>query len=579
MLKKILVAIDTETTGLDVWDPRVQTTNVAWYDHKGRSAVFPVSDEIQLIGARHTCSNTIVTKLMFNAKFDIRMLAKIGVLCRGSVIDVLLMAQLLLAEEKNKNLKHLSRKFLSDPYLEEARLKSWLAENKIKVNGRWKKRPYSDVPSFILDPYNLKDAKSTIELFAYLSGGMDKHNLWTVLEREMLLMRKVVLPMEATGIRIDQHEVDRLKIVTTKEMQKLKDELVALTGDPKFNPNSAAQVAEHLYKGALKPQRFSKKTGAPSVDAIALLEQPSPLGTAVSKWRKISKARSTYLDNFDKEFLRVSFNQGGTRTGRFSSSGPNLQNIPRPDESSLLGQMRRCFVARPGRRLIFIDYEQVELRLTAHFSQETHMLQAINNGEDLHGVTCKMMFDIDENHKEWKKKRYLAKTLNFAVIYGTGAATFRETVLKATDGEVWLDLMDAAIYISTYKEKHPGIEKLFSDVATEVANTGGVMNHYGRFLVVSQGKSYTGVNYKIQSTAADLMKMKMLYVADILKGKKTKLLVTVHDELIFDLHPDEKYLVKKLKKAMEELNEFSVPLTCSVSIGKNWHDKKELHIA
>jgi DNA polymerase-1 len=574
LLDKI-VAIDTETTGLDTRNPKVQTTHISWWNNTGKGTSFSIDDTVKKSKLASIANDTNITKIFFNAKFDIRMLSKVGINIRGPVIDVLLMAQMALPEDKNKKLKHLAKKYLKDLYLEEIRLKQWQNANKVKVNGKWVKPPIGTAPRHIVEPYNLKDSRMTMELFYFLSAPFDKYNLWPVLEREMLLMKKVVIPMEDAAVHIDESEVDRLRIATRKEIRSIKDKLLSITKDPLFNPNSPAQVVKHLYSQGAVALRFSKKTGKPSADAIALLDQPSKFGTLISKYRKINKAETTYLKHFNKPLLHVSFNQGGTRTGRFSCSGPNLQNIPRPDEDSLLGQMKRCFIATPGNRLVFIDYEQIELKLTAHFSQEPHMLEAISKGQDLHGITCKILFNKNENSPDWKKYRYIAKTLNFAIVYGVGTDTFRGSILKNTNGEMRLSIVECARYINDYKAKHPMV---VNTIAKEVAKTGGVVNHYGRFMEVNPYKSYVGVNYKIQGSAADLIKQRMLRVSKQLQNRNTKLILQVHDELAFDMPATDRHLIPDIVATMEEKEEFTVPLTCKVSIGKNWFDLKELKI-
>lgn len=579
MIKPRLLALDTETTGLRVHDPKVITTHVSWFNHKGQGNVIEVGNtstitDAQLVTLNERVNDPNNTLLLFNAKFDIPMLAKVGIRPTCHVVDVMLMAQMVKPGEKNKNLKHMSRKFLNDLYLEEIAMKKWMKENPGKVQGH--------APRHIVLPYAYKDARRTLELFHFLEAGMDEYELWPVLEREMTLMRHV-MRMERNGVLIDQSRVDELYIQTTREAKAIKDELVKLTKLPKFNPNSSAQVAKVVYDGSIMPRRFSNKTGKPKVDVVALLESPSTIGSLVVKYRKVTKARSTYLDNLRKVYadgrLRCSFNQGAARTGRFSSSEPNLQNIPRPDNTAL-GNIRSCFIAGQGKRLLFVDYKQIELRLAAHFSGESHMLDAIRKGIDLHGVTCKRMFNIGEIHPKWDELRYVAKTLNFAVLYGTGGETYRLSVLKDTDGAIRLSLHQATSYIDEWKSKHPAIMALFSRVIDDVAKTGGVTNFYGRFLPVDRFEPYVGVNYKIQGTAADFIKMKMMMVSTWLKANnlKTMMLMQVHDELVFELYKEERWIIPRLVKLMEDRSTFQVPLICSVSIGKNWQDKKELKL-
>lgn len=574
LLRKRVISIDTETTGLRVFDPKVRTTHVSWFDSEGHGNVIEANEVHKLAKLQNRVVDNNTTVLLFNAKFDIRTLSKVGIVIKCPIIDVLLVAQKTKPDENTKNLKHMVRKFLKDPFLEEITMKKWMKENPGKVQGH--------APRHIVIPYAYADAKRALELFYYLMPGLDDYKLWTVLEREMLLMRHV-MRMESNGVPINQSTVDKLYVDTTTELKLLREQLIAKTKKPGFNPNSHAQVAEVVYNGTVMPRRFSHKTGKPKVDEVSLLEEPSEIGSLVVRYRKMYKARSTYLDNLRDVYsdgrLRAGFNQGAARTGRFSSSGPNLQNIPRPDKTAL-GRIRSCFEAIKGTRLLFVDYKQIELRLTAHFSGEIHMLEAINKGHDLHDKTCRLMFHIKKRNPEWDTYRFVAKTLNFAVIYGTGGETFRLTVLRETDGKIRLSYYEAASYIENYKSKHPAIMSLFSLVTDEVAKTGGVVNHYGRYMPVDRQTPYVGVNYKIQGTAADFMKMKMILVSQWLKANnlQTKLIMTVHDELIFELYQSEKWIVPHIVKLMEDHTTFKVPLICSVSVGKNWQDKKELKI-
>lgn len=570
MIRKRILAVDSETTGLDTRAPGFTATHASYWTNNGRGKAFPIaSPDFQKLKA--WAEDESITKLIFNAKYDLRVFAIHGITFRGPVIDVLLMAQLVLPDEKRKNLKHLSRKYLKEPYLEEIRLKKWLRENKKTV--------YGDAPAHIVLPYALADARRLLELFFYLSAAIDKFDLWPVVEREMLLMRKVVMPMEDHGIRMDLEAVAELSNTTRKEQAKLRAAAVEITGNPEFNPNSQKQLLKALAdEGIFKPTRFSNKTGKPKADTVSLIEWPSPLATIVMKLRRVSKARTTYLKHFNSEILRVSFNQNGARTGRFSSSDPNLQNIPRPDEDSLLGKMRICFIARKGRRLLFVDYKQLQLRLAAHFSGEQHMIDAINSGKDLHDGTCHRIFEIDKDNPKWEILRYLAKTLNFSMLFGAGATKFRETVLKDTDGEVRLTLQQASTYIQQWKAKHPAIMKMFDTIIKEVSATKGVRTMYGRFMPVDLSKPYVGVNYKIQGSEADMLKERMLRLEEFLLGKKTKIMLQAHDELCFDWHPDDREILPDIKNIMEEFKLFKVPLTCSFSYGKNWYAKKKLEV-
>ena len=556
---------------LDTYSPKVQVTHISHWNERGIGDAFPIENVDKASKLRKQCRKTDSTKLIFNAKFDLRMLTKEGIKLKGPVIDVLLMAQMLLPDEKGKGLKQLVRKFLLEPFIEEVRLMAWLKANKLT------KKDMSKAPRHIIEPYALADARQCFELFVYLSTAMDEYHMWHVLEREMILMQIGVMPMEDEGVNLNESKVSDLQIKTRDALKIIKTQMSELTGSATFNPNSTTQVRDELSKeGVWQPTRFSKKTGAPMTDVIALMEYPSDLGALIMKYRKVSKAATTYLRNFKGKKIRVSFNQGGARTGRFSSSGPNLQNIPRPSDDNLLGSIRECFIADRLCRLLFIDYDQIEMRLTAHFSGEEHMLQAINDGVDLHDVTTRKVFNTKKSSIKWKLMRYLAKTLNFSVIYGTGPEVFRTTVLKQTSGEIRITLYEAARYLNEWKEQHPSVMGLFDSTAMEVATTGGIRNHYGRYIPVANGKAYVAVNYKVQGSAADFMKLKMFEVIDFLRGTDIKMLMTVHDELGFNLPKHEAHRVQDLLSLMEDHTSFNVPLTASGGYGRNWANKKDI---
>lgn len=570
LLRQKVAAIDTETTGLESYNHNVVATHASYWTNEGNGSGFPVTDKAKFAELKRICEDPTITKLIFSAEYDSVILRRHGIRIRGPVICVLMAAQMALGTEFNKNLKHLARKYLKYLYLEKTRLDEWRKQNK--------GQPWGNAPAHIIEPYVMADSKNALELFYYIIPYFDKHNQWHILEREMLLMSRVVMGMEEYGALLNKEEVDRLAVATRKELAALRDKMVAITGDPKFNPNSNKQVMAALIKeGVFVPTRFSKDTGKPKADAIALLETPSDLGVLVAQHRQTSKAAGTYIKNFSKPILRVSFNQCGARTGRFSCSGPNLQNIPRPKEG-FLGQTRKCFIARPGCKLLFIDYEQIEMRLTAHFSEEEHMLEAILRGEDLHDKTCERTFSLKKSSPSWDLMRYMSKTLNFQVLYGSGPDKFRQTILKQSFGKIRISIQQAANYIEEWKSAHPKVMKLFDSTAIEIAKTGGVTNFYGRFMPVDPDKPYVGVNYKVQGTAADFLKKKMLIVAQFMLDKLSKLFLQVHDELVFNLVRQEIWIVQQLADLMEDRTTFKVPLTVSASYGQNWHDKKKIQL-
>lgn len=576
------LAVDTETEGpdaLNTRDPRTKLTIISfWYD-TGKGGTIKWGSHEGTEDWERLQKDLVdpdVVKLFWNAKYDLRIFRAAGIKIAGKIIDVMLMGRIAETGEPSYTLKHFSRKFLNTTYREELRLKEWVKKRKKE------KLPhsYGDAPDRILLPYALKDAQCTFELFWVMKDNTNK---------QLLAMEHAVLwttmRMEDRGMMVDTDFASALAATCIKEKQKQRARLCKEVGDAKFNPNSPKQLAKMFYKDAGRDAVRTTDKGNPQVDRIALYilrdKFKDERAQWVLDWRKVDKANGTYLNHFIEEsdqhqVLRGSFNQAGTRTGRFSSSGPNLQNITRPSNEPS-GRLRQCFIARPGFRFVCIDYDQVELRLGACLGGVRGMLDAVRRGEDLHGVTAKRMWPgLTEGDPSWKTKRQVAKTLNFAIFYGIGSEKFMDTLIR--ESEMYISLHDASAFRRRYKEIYPEIEEFFFEVAKEVADTGGVLNDYGRFMAVHKYKSYVGVNYKVQSTAADLIKQKMVKCDRLLKTCKSGLVAIVHDELIFEIHHTEKLLIPVLRNAMEELDRFDVPLTCSVSIAENWGEKTAVNL-
>lgn len=585
-IPKRIAAIDTETTGLNPYSKTTHATVNSYWDSRKRYKVYKIPDEDPVL-VRMACENPKVLKLFWNAAFDIPILQKQGIKVRGPVIDCMFMAEMGYPEERRHSLKHFSRKFLHDDYKEEVRLRSYVRKNKINV----RREGYGAVPDHLLLPYAVKDARNTFALFGHLRKRIDEHGLWPHLALEMRLLARVVLPMQSRGFLIDTDEATSLYKCGKKEVKSLRHSLSKAVGESEFNPNSPIQVAAALYDddNGVPILRYSKG-GQPATSELALLEiirneeLPKKWRTFSSnllRYRKLDKAVNTYFGNVreavdDNRIFRVSFNQTRARTGRFSSSGYDikgqLQNIPRTTHSGVLGSVRNIFVARPGYRLVCIDLDQVEMRIQAHFLEDEEMIHAIKSGEDLHNLACRRYL-----HREPDKiYRYAAKTLNYAGTYGAGASQFQDTVFKESNGEIAIDYETASMAVENFRATTAPLGEL---VAEQVGFSGGVFDFYGRWIGVDENAIYAGVNYLIQGTAAGYLKRKMFKVADILRGRKTKLLAQVHDELIFEVYHSEKHLVPKLKRAMEDHKQFLVPITASVSWGKSWGSKRPLELA
>ena len=567
--KQLFCAIDVEAaapeghSALDCYDPLSRITSISWANDKNISRFIAVSRKrpAPTIFQSAILSNPSIVKVFWNAKYDIKMMRKEGLVVQPPYVDALLLARVVRSNEDKFGLKHFSRKYLNDPYIEEDRIIAWERKNKTRNRG--------NAPKYLLEPYNIKDAQNTLLLWFLLIKDADKQQK-AIFRNEMKVLHQT-MAMEDRGLLLDEEKCDELTISTRARLKRVAKKLRKMTGKSDFNPNSPIQIRKVIYDGTVKME-FKTDGGKGSTHKVALVASGHPIAKGILIHRELSRLKSTYLESFTrqarKSTIHPSWNQAGTKTGRYSSA---FHTCPRSKESPL-GVVRHLIIARPEYNLVCIDADQLEIRLGAHFSQEETLLDAISQGLDIHGETCKKIFNKKKDSPDWDKYRYFAKTLNFAIQYGCGAEKLRFTLLK--DAGIRISLYEASKLIEAYKRGYPKIIALFDTTAKEVAKTGGIRTGYGRFIHVDRKKVYVAVNYLIQGTAADLIKFSMPVCGDILEGKKSGMVAQVHDELMFEIHETEKNLIYSLHAAMEELDKFSVPIVCSVTVGKRWGSRK-----
>lgn len=558
------IALDTEATSLDSRNADLLMTS--WYS-KGSGNVILASANgvLQEFLAKYEK----YPKIFWNAKYDLRVLRRAGIEIPGLVLDAYLLARVVMPKAGTYKLKKMAKKLLKIETEESDELEKWFRKKDNRGKG------FGDVPAELLIPYCLKDSEYTHDLFYILWDNASKADK-AVFKREMELM-PAIMRMEDAGIQVDLGRCKEVLSQINIKLKEIQENITSLTDGSITKVGSRLQLVKWFYKTCKYPITRYTDAGKPSCNELALLEVNDRVSSAILLYRKLKKAGTTYVENLiklsdDEGVLRATFNQAGAITGRLSSSNPNLQNLPRPSHS-LLGAVRSCFVARPGYLLVFIDYSQIEIRIAAHYAEEDSMIEAIKSGNSVHGVTCKKLFDTAPGKPGYKKYYHLAKTLNFATLYGTGPATFRDTMLKQ---DVIISVAEATEYIAKFKQEFPKIKAMFDWAEDEVMEHQGVRTKSGRFMPILPGQSYKGVNYRIQGTAAEVMK-KAIYDCDqLLLDKKSQLVATVHDELIFEVHHEEKRLVPELFRLMENHDEFVVPLTCTVAIGPRWSEKEEI---
>jgi DNA polymerase I len=427
-------------------------------------------------------------------------------------------------------------------------------------------------------------ADLAITLAERLLPEIEQEGFREIYERIDLPLAGVLTRVEQTGIRIQPAQLKVMSEKLNVELQRLSAEIYELAGKP-FNISSPQQLSKILFEdlNLPAPVKYGKgKTTSTAADVLEGLAVEYPIAGKVLEYRQLSKLKGTYVDALPQLIdptthrLHTTFNQAGAATGRLSSSNPNLQNIPIRTE--LGREIRAAFVPREGWRLIVADYSQIELRLLAHMSQDPVLLAAFRNGEDIHTRTAAEVFAVPPLMVTPDMRRN-AKAVNFGIVYGQTPFG-----LAATLG---IDRREAEVYIHTYFELHKGVKKFIQDTIDEVRTTGFAPTLFGRKRPIPDmhsrnpnARSFaerTAVNTPLQGTAADLIKLAMIRIDEILRrdNLQTKMLLQVHDELLLEAPPDEAAEVAQMvKREMENVYKLDVPMIVDVGIGDNWRDAK-----
>jgi DNA polymerase-1 len=397
--------------------------------------------------------------------------------------------------------------------------------------------------------------------------------------------------MEQTGVRIDPAVLNemsnRLSIEIDDLSERIYQEAGAAMGSDsphRFNINSPKQLGDVLFNKMLlpKPMKYGKgKVVSTAQDVLEELAESHTVPALVLEYRQLAKLKNTYLDQLpdlaDREGrVHTTFNQVGTATGRLSSTNPNLQNIP--VRTAVGREIRAAFIAAPGNVLMSADYSQIELRLMAHLSQDPLLLDAYRTGKDIHTLTAAEVFGVDAATMD-KETRNRAKAVNFGIVYGISPFGLA--------AQLGIDQKTAKQYIETYFERYAGVRRFIDETLEIVRRDQAVRTQFGRVRPIPDIQSRnpnmrgfaerTAVNTPLQGTAADLIKLAMLRIDQALRDRrlKSRMTLQVHDELLFDVVPEESDELQQLvKHEMEHVAEFSVPIIAEVGIGRNWRDIK-----
>jgi DNA polymerase-1 len=506
-----------------------------------------------------------VAKIGHNLKYDIILLEKEGIRVKGPLFDTMIASYLLNPNKPNHSLEEVSLEYLS------YRKKTFMEVVK-------KRSSFSEVPLEDAVTYACTDAHLAFELKEILFtklGENDLANLYFTIEMPLI---SVLAGMEMAGVKIDSEKLAAISKELEREIEGLTRRIYFLAGE-EFNINSPKQLSKILFHNlSLRPGKKTKTGFSTEMSVLEELAEAHELPREVLVYRSLTKLQTTYIDVLPALIdhrtgrIHTSFNQTVTSTGRLSSSEPNLQNIP--VKGAWGKRIRETFIAEKGNILLSADYSQVELRLLAHLSNDEGLIDAFRKDLDIHSRTASEIFGVPIEKVPGDLRR-VAKTVNFGVIYGISPFGLAETLSIPGD--------DAKKYIDQYFQRHPGVKTYINRSITEAKSNGFVTTLFGRkrsipeilsrnVAVRQQGERFA-MNSPIQGTAADIIKVAMINIAGMLREKnlKAKMILQVHDELLFELHPGElETLTDIVRKEMERVITLSVPLKVDIHHGNNW---------
>lgn len=568
------VCFDTETTSLNELEAELVGMAFSWEKHKGYYVLFPESKELTqeiLEIFRPFFENSSITKIGQNLKYDIKVLAKYNIQVLGNLFDTMIAHYLL-----NPDAKH-NMDILSENYLHYSPISIETLIGK-KGKGQLSMR---QVPPQEQKEYAVEDTDVTLQLKNIFEQQLQKYNAEKLFSQIESPLVQVLADMELEGIRIDVPFLKSLSDDIEKDIFSLQQAVYEQAGET-FNLSSPKQLGDILFeklKLISKPKKTKTGQYATSEEILSELAPKHKIVANVLEYRQLQKLQSTYIDALPKEVnsttgrVHTTYMQAVTATGRLSSNNPNLQNIPIRTERGQ--QIRKAFVPRnEDYTLLSADYSQIELRVIAALSGEKNMIEAFLQNQDIHRSTAAKVFNVDIQSVT-REQRSHAKTVNFGIIYGVSAfGLSNQTELSRSESKELID---------TYYQTYPQL-KVFIDKQIHFARENGYVETIlgrrrylpdinSRNQVVRGAAERNAVNAPIQGSAADIIKIAMINIYNLLKDNKlkTKMLLQVHDELIFDVPKNELDFVKPLiKKTMEEAYLFAVPLVVDLGIGKNW---------
>lgn len=573
LLAQKAVGFDVEVTSMN--EMEAELVGMSFSYRKGLAYYVPLSknreEALQTLEIfRPFFEKKDIVKIAHNLKIDYKVLELYGISVEGAIFDTMI-AHYLLNPDGRHTMDYLAEMYLNyKPIALET-----LIGKKGKNQGSFDALSVEEQMQ-----YAAEDADLTFQLYELFAPQLKKENLEDLFFKVEMPLMKVLAKMELAGIALDKNWLEQESKDLENDLRSLEKTIFEMSGE-EFNMNSPKQLGEVLFeKMQLDPKAKKTKSGqyATSEDILQKLASKHEIIPHILEHRTYQKLKSTYVDalplQIDKDDDRVhtNFSQTTAATGRLASVNPNLQNIP---IRTLRGQqIRGAFVANPGHKIIAADYSQIELRLIAAISEEENMIKAFQDGEDIHASTASKLFGVPLEEVT-KTQRSQAKTVNFGILYGQGAFALAE--------QTGLSRKEAKEMIESYFETYPNLKKYMGGQVVKAQEMGYVETILNRKrhlkdinsanFVVKAHAERNAVNAPIQGSAADVIKLAMIKIHEELKNQnlKTRMLLQVHDELVFEAPEDELETVTALiKNEMENAYQTSVPLLVEVGVGDNW---------
>ena len=566
---------DTETTGLDPINCELVGISFSWKPGLAYYMALPAKqEETKTILSPFAAifENEGISKTGQNLKFDISVLKWYNIEVKGELFDTML-AHYLIQPDQPHNMNHLSETYLGySPVPIEM-----LIGKKGNSQGNMRNVDLSKISD-----YACEDADITLQLRNVFEPMLNESDTTDLFEKIEMPLVRVLASIEAEGIRVDKDILDKYSSELRQDISVLEFEIIEMAG-MQFNIASPKQLGEVLFdhlKIAEKPRQTSKTKQYSTGEEILLkLEHKHPIIKKILDYRSLSKLKSTYVDalpmliNKHTGRIHSSFNQAVASTGRLSSNNPNLQNIPVRTERGR--EIRKAFVSRgPDYVLMSADYSQIELRIIAAMSNDEGMIEAFRSGIDIHTATASRVYGIPIGEIT-KDMRRNAKTVNFGIIYGISAFGLSE--------QLNISRKEAADLISQYFRMYPGVKQFMEDSILFAKSHGYVetvmkRRRYLRDInsnnaIVRGFAERNAINAPIQGSAADMIKIAMINIFNAFEEKnfKSRMILQVHDELVFDAHKDEVDLIKPLiNELMRTAIPLEVPLEVEINTGNNW---------